>query len=212
MYARKNLGSRASAGRQSADVLLRVLSERSPDLGTHLDEVTELCAQVGRRLSLPDEEMTSLLQAASLHDVGKAAVPDAILNKPGPLDDEEWVFMRRHPIIGERVLAAAPPLSHASRLVRSSHERMDGQGYPDGLAGEQIPLGARIIAVCDAYDAMTSNRPYRAPMSPEGAVSELRRCAATQFDPVVVDAFVAVLEERRGLVAAGDEGAAARAG
>jgi PAS domain S-box-containing protein/diguanylate cyclase (GGDEF)-like protein len=202
MYARKYFGSRASAGRQSTDVLLQVLSERSPDLGNHLDEVTQLCAEVGRKLELPEEQLTHLLHAASLHDVGKAAIPDAILSKPGPLTAEEWSFIRKHPVIGERILGAAPALTQAAKLVRSSHERMDGQGYPDGLAGDDIPLGSRIIAVCDAYDAMTSDRPYRAAMSREVALSELRRCAGTQFDPLVVDAFGAVIGEPRDVTTA----------
>jgi PAS domain S-box-containing protein/diguanylate cyclase (GGDEF)-like protein len=197
MYARKSVGSRASAGRQSADVLLRVLSERDPDLGLHLDEVTELCEDVARRLGLPDDQMTPLLQAASLHDVGKAAVPDQILSKPAPLNDEEWEFMRRHPVIGERILSAAPALTYVARLVRHSHERFDGRGYPDGLTGEDVPLGARIIAVCDAFDAMTSNRPYRTAMSEEGALTELRRCAGEQFDPLVVEAFIGALAGRK---------------
>jgi diguanylate cyclase (GGDEF)-like protein len=196
MYARKSFGSRASAGRQSTDVLLRVLSERSPELGIHLDEVTELCQAVADRLKLPDEELAPLLQAASLHDVGKAAIPDEILNKPGPLDPEEWEFMRRHPLIGQRILSAAPALTRAAAFVRASHERFDGQGYPDKLSSNDIPLGARVIAVCDAFDAMTSSRPYRASMSIEGALAEICRCAGTQFDPVVVDAFRAVVTDR----------------
>ena len=199
MYARKSVGSRASAGRQSTDVLLKVLSERSPDLGIHLDEVTELCRAVAAKLALPEEEVAPLLQAASLHDVGKAAIPDEILHKPGPLDDAEWEFMRRHTLIGQRILSAAPALARAATFVRSSHERFDGQGYPDGLPGADIPLGARIIAVCDAYDAMRSSRPYRVAMSLEGALTELRRCAGTQFDPAVVDAFSAVIAEREPL-------------
>jgi HD-GYP domain-containing protein (c-di-GMP phosphodiesterase class II) len=199
MYARKSVGSRASAGRQSTDVLLKVLSERSPDLGIHLDGVTALCQAVAAKLGLPDEDAAPLLQAASLHDVGKAAIPDEILNKPGPLDAEEWEFMRRHTLIGQRILSAAPALTRAAAFVRSSHERYDGQGYPDMLAGEDIPLGARVITVCDAFDAMTSSRPYRLPMSKEGAVAELRRCAGTQFDPAVVDAFCAVIAEREQL-------------
>jgi HD-GYP domain-containing protein (c-di-GMP phosphodiesterase class II) len=199
MYARKSFGSRASAGRQSTDVLLRVLSERSPELGIHLDEVTELCGAVAAKLGLPEDEVVPLLQAASLHDVGKAAIPDEILNKPGPLDAEELAFMRRHTVIGQRILSAAPALARAASFVRSSHERFDGDGYPDGLAGEEIPLGARIIAVCDAFDAMRSPRPYRAPMSLEGTVNELRRCAGTQFDAAVVEAFSAVIAEREHL-------------
>jgi HD-GYP domain-containing protein (c-di-GMP phosphodiesterase class II) len=192
MYAEKN-GRRASAGGQSAAVLLRVLTERHPDLGDHVDGVAALSEQVGLELGMAEEDRTALWQAAELHDIGKAAVPDAILNKPGPLDDDEWTFMRRHTMIGERILAGAPALTGAARLVRSSHERFDGTGYPDKLAGDDIPLGARIVAVCDAYDAMVSDRPYRTGMSSEQAVEELTRCAGTQFDPAVVDAFIAAL-------------------
>jgi diguanylate cyclase (GGDEF)-like protein len=195
MYARKSIGSRASAGRQSADVLLKVLMECSPELGAHLDAVAELCLEVAGRLHLPDEDLAPLLQAAALHDVGKVAIPDEILNKPGPLDDREWAVMRRHTLVGERVLGTAPSLVQAAKLVRSSHERFDGQGYPDRLAGEDIPLGARIIAVCDAFEAMTAIRTYRPAMSRTEALEELRRCSGTQFDPVVVDAFCAALAE-----------------
>ncbi len=196
MYARKNSDSRSSAGRQSADVLLRILSERSPALGVHLDEVTALCDAVAERLGMPDADRSPLLQAASLHDVGKAAIPDDILNKPGPLNDEEWAFMRRHTLIGERILSAAPALSRAAKLVRWSHERYDGKGYPDKLAGRAIPLASRIIAVCDAYDAMVSERPYKDRTETRDARTELRRCAGNQFDPEVVEVFCAVLEER----------------
>jgi PAS domain S-box-containing protein/diguanylate cyclase (GGDEF)-like protein len=195
MYARKSIG-RASAGRQTTDVLLRVLSERSPALGTHLDEVTELCQAMASKLMFSEDQLACLLQAASLHDVGKTAVPDEILDKPGPLDAEEWEFMRRHPVIGERILGAAPSLAQAAKLVRASHERVDGRGYPDRLRGESIPLGARIIFVCDAYNAMTSDRPYRAAMSVEDALAELRHCTGTHFDPTVVDAFLEVISER----------------
>ena len=195
MYARKTLG-RTSAGRQTIDVLLRVLTERSPSLGTHLDEVTELCDAVARKLRLPDDQRVGLLQAASLHDVGKTAIPDEILDKQGPLTKEEWEFMRRHPVVGERIMCAAPALAQTAKLVRASHERVDGSGYPDRLAGEDIPIGARIIFVCDAFNAMTSDRPYRVAMSVEDALEELRRCAGTHFDPIVVDAFGEVMAER----------------
>ena len=197
MYADKNSGRR-SAGRQAMDALVKLLGERYPDLGDHLDDVTELSSWMADEFDLLDEEREPLLQAAALHDIGKAAIPDAILDKPGPLDADEWAFMKQHTVIGERILGAAPALARAGRLVRSSHERVDGSGYPDGLKGEQIPFGARIIAVCDAYDAMTSPRPYRpTPMSSEGAQAELRRSAGTQFDPRVVAAFCAALSAKR---------------
>ena len=193
MYAQKGQ-NRASASRQTRDVLLKTLQERQPDLHAHLRDVADLSVAVGRRLGMSSEELDETARAAELHDVGKIAIPDAILSKPGPLVAEEWEFMRRHTIIGERILAAAPALAPVARIVRSSHERFDGAGYPDGLAGEQIPLGSRVVAVCDAYDAMTTNRPYRRPVSPADAVDELRRSAGTQFDPQVVDAFCDALE------------------
>ena len=191
MYARKTL-SRVSAGTQSTDVLLSALAERSAELGAHVHDVKDLCEQVADELQLWPEEKAPLLQAASLHDVGKVAVPDSILDKPGPLTDDEWDFMRTHTIVGERILNAAPALADAARIVRSTHERYDGWGYPDGLSGEEIPLGARIIAVCDAFDAMVSPRPYRTPVSESEAVEELTRCSGSQFDPHVVEAFIAV--------------------
>ena len=193
MYAEKN-GRRASAGGQSTAVLLKVLAERNPDLGEHVDGVAALAEQTAQVLGMGDDQRTAVRQAANLHDIGKAAVPDAILEKPGPLDEHEWAFMRRHTIIGERIMQAAPALSAAAPLVRSSHENFDGTGYPDRLAGDDIPLGARVIAVCDAYDAMVSDRPYRAALSHAEALDELRRCAGTQFDPAVVRAFVDTVE------------------
>ena len=150
-----------------------------------------LAAAVARRMRLPGEDLDVVCRAAELHDVGKMAVPDAILSKTGPLDEQEWAFMRRHTIIGERILGAAPALAPVARLVRSSHERWDGKGYPDRLRGEEIPLGSRIVAVCDAYDAMVTHRPYREPIAPADALEELRRCAGAQFDPAVVEAFCA---------------------
>jgi diguanylate cyclase (GGDEF)-like protein len=188
MYAHKH-GGRASAGSQSRDVLLRALAERSPDLGEHLSTVAELAVAVARRLGLGEDEVEQVRHAADLHDVGKVAIPDAILNKPGPLDDDEWVFMRRHTIVGERIVAAAPALREVAQLVRASHERHDGGGYPDGLRGDEIPLGARIVSVCDSFDAMVADRPYRQAVSAELALAELDRCAGTQFDPAVVAAF-----------------------
>ncbi len=192
MYAEKG-GGRLSAGRHSRDVLLRRLSERQPDLHIHLEGVAELAIQVGRELGMPGEELDELARAAELHDIGKVAIPDEILEKKGPLDDHEWSFIRRHTIIGERILMAAPALRPVAKLVRSTHERFDGSGYPDGMLGEDIPLGSRVVAVCDAFDAMTSGRSYRGALTEAQAQEELLACAGTQFDPDVVEAFCRLL-------------------
>jgi diguanylate cyclase (GGDEF)-like protein len=196
MYARKG-GRRMSAAHQSRDVLLRTLSERRPEMQLRLRDIGELALAVGRELHMGPEGLDEVARAAELHDVGKIAVPDAILDKPGALDPVEWSFMRRHPLIGERILLAAPALRPVARLVRSSHERFDGSGYPDGLRGDEIPLGARAVAVCDAFDAMTTERPYREPVAEADAIQELRRCAGTQFDPMVVEAFCRVIARER---------------
>jgi two-component system, cell cycle response regulator len=190
MYDEKD-GRRASAGRQSRDVLLRVLYERDARLQGHLDGLAELVRATGLRLGLSQEELDDLALAAELHEVGKLAIPDSILLKPGPLSDEEWSFVRRHPLIGERILSSAPALAKVSGIVRSVHERPDGEGYPDHLAADSIPLGSRIVGACAAYVAIISDRPYRAARTPDEAVAELRRCAGTQFDEIVVDALIA---------------------
>ena len=194
MYTQKNAG-RMSASRQTKDVLLSALAERNPELRVHLSSVADLAEATARRLELSEDEVEQVRHAAELHDVGKVAIPDAILTKQGSLDEDEWEFIRRHTLIGERIVAAAPALTRVALLIRSSHERWDGAGYPDGLAHEAIPLGARIIAVADAFHAMTTPRPYCEARTQEDAVEELRRCAGTQFDPVVVAAFAAVWRE-----------------
>jgi diguanylate cyclase (GGDEF)-like protein len=197
MYAQKNAG-RTSATRQSKDVLVRALTERAPDLFGHIEGAADLAEATARRLGMNDDEAECVRHAAELHDVGKVAIPDAILTKPGPLDPHEWEFIRRHTLIGERIVSAAPALGQVARLVRSSHERWDGTGYPDRLAEQEIPLGSRVISVIDAFDAMTSDRPYSPAVEPGLALNELRRCASTQFDPVVVEAFCAAWTERQG--------------
>jgi HD-GYP domain-containing protein (c-di-GMP phosphodiesterase class II) len=194
MYVHKQR-HRPSPGRQSVDVLVSVLEERDSALAHHLAGVADLAEAVGRRLHIPADELHTLRQAAELHDVGKLAIPEEILSKPGELTEEEWEFVRRHTVIGERILASAPSLGSAAKVVRSTHERWDGKGYPDQLAGPQIPLGSRIIAVCDAFDAMTSERPYARAMSPRQALKELFRCAGTRYDTQVVEAFVALQTE-----------------
>ena len=196
MYARKGQ-ARASAAKQSADVLLSALAESDLDLSVHIGGVADLACSTARRLGVSDTDLETVRQTALLHDVGKVAIPDEILNKPGPLDDAEWAFMKRHTVIGERIISAAPALARVAVIVRSTHEHYDGDGYPDGLVGENIPLVARIVAVCDAYDAMTTRRAYRGPLDGEAALHELRRCASSQFDPEVVEAFASALGAAR---------------
>ena len=192
MYANKR--SRASARRQLTDVLLQVITEQDTELDAHVEHVAGLAIGVAERLGQAEHELELLRLAATLHDVGKTAIPTEILQKAGPLNAPEWEFMRRHTLIGERIVLAAPALAIAAPVVRASHEHWDGNGYPDGLTGEEIPLASRIIAVCDAFDAMTSARPYSEAMTEAAAFGELQRCSGTQFDPKIVDAFCAMLQ------------------
>jgi two-component system cell cycle response regulator len=195
MYAQKEK-RRPSTSRQTRDILLQVLRERDPELSDHMSAVGELSRRVGQHLKLLPEELDETVRAAELHDIGKMAIPDAILQKPGPLEEEEWQFVHKHTIIGERILGAAPALIPVAKVVRSSHERWDGQGYPDGISGEAIPIGARIVAACDAFHAMTTARPYGTTMTAEEAISEMRKAAGTEFDPRVVVALCEVVSER----------------
>jgi diguanylate cyclase (GGDEF)-like protein len=191
MYALKH-GRRATKG-EAREVLLAVLGEREPDLQRHMRDVAQLARAVGTQMGLDAEDLDVVVRAAELHDIGKVAVPDAVLHKPGPLDDAEWSFIHQHTIIGERIVGAAEALRPVGRVVRASHERWDGGGYPDGLAREAIPLGARIVFACDAWDAMTCDRGYRSALSAQEAADELRANAGTQFDADVVAALLAVV-------------------
>ena len=192
MYTQKH-GRESSAGRQSKNVLLRAIAERNPGLVDHVTDVAELAVDVAHVLALPEHEIEQVRHAAELHDVGKVAIPDAILQKRGALSDEEWRFVHEHTLIGARIISAAPALSQVAKLVRSSHERWDGTGYPDRLTGEAIPIGSRIVAVCDALAAMVADRPYRQAVGLPAALEELARCAGSQFDPTVVEALTLVL-------------------
>jgi two-component system cell cycle response regulator len=202
LYAEKNSG-RVSARLQSARVLRRALDAWDAELGEHTSDVALLAAQVARRLGLDEDEVERVATGAELHDVGKIAIPRSILSKPAALDDEEWAFMRRHTLIGERIAQGAPALVGVAGLIRSSHERWDGGGYPDGLAGDAIPLGAQILFVCDSFSAMTTDRCYKPGMSEAAAAEELQRHAGSQFSPAVVDAFVATHAAAVGTLALG---------
>lgn len=193
MYVDKD-ARQISASRQAKDVLVQTVRERRPALGSHVEVVSRLTRAVGERLGLGPTDLQRLTRAAELHDIGKIAIPDAILESSEPLGPEELEFVRQHTVLGERIIRAAPALVPLARLVRSCHERFDGSGYPDGLRGDQIPLGSRIIGACDAYHAMISERPYSPALTPGEARAELQRCAGTQFDPVVVDVLCEELE------------------
>ena len=191
MYASK--ASRGSTA-ESRSVLLQALAERDEELGHHIGKVARLASLMASAAGLSDSDVGLARLAAELHDVGKLAIPENILLKPGPLDEQEWELVRQHTLIGQRIIAAAPGLETVALAVRSSHERWDGAGYPDRLSGDEIPAVSRIIAICDAYDAMTAERPYRPRMSHEQAVAELRAQAGKQFDPIYVEVFVNTLD------------------
>jgi two-component system, cell cycle response regulator len=194
LYAQKY--SRRGETDRTMNAFLEALGEREPDLQQHLVGVGMLAVEVGERLGLRRDELEDLSRAAQLHDLGKLAVPDEILHKPGPLDESEWAFIRQHTVVGERILRASLAFRSIAGIVRSSHESWDGSGYPDGLAGEEIPLASRIICACDAYAAMTSDRPYRSALPLDAALEELRRGAGTQFDPTVVRVIDAHVHEK----------------
>ena len=194
MYAQKDDHRASATKRQARDLLLSVADQHAPDLRPHSDWVADLARAVAEQLAVRAADIEDIVLAADLHDIGKVIIPRTILHKPGPLDASEWEVIRKHTITGEAILRSAPALQGAATIVRSTHERVDGGGYPDGLADGDIPLGARIIAVCDAYDAMTSDRAYRPAMTQAEALAELEAASGTQFDPIVVAAARAVLE------------------
>ncbi len=169
------------------------IERKDPYTGGHVRRVTGYSLDLGEELGLSRREQEELWLAATLHDVGKIFVRDDILGKPGPLDTAEQEVMRRHPVDGAEILAGVHDLRRVLGGIRSHHERLDGKGYPDGLADGEIPLAARIIAVADTYDAMTTSRPYRAGLPPERAAAEIAAGVGTQFDPAVVAAFERVM-------------------
>jgi HD-GYP domain-containing protein (c-di-GMP phosphodiesterase class II) len=168
---------------KTMEALVSALEARDPYTEAHAGRITELAMALAVAMQLSGEQRRAVRLGSILHDVGKIGIPDAILRKPGSLTEEEWQVMRTHAIVGERMLRGVDFLGPALPIIRHHHERWDGGGYPDGVGGESIPIGARIVAVCDSFDAMTSDRPYRRAMPIEAAFNELLSCAGTQFDP-----------------------------
>jgi len=199
---RRQLMLRSQELKRSHDSLLQVLSAaldlRDQASKGHSLRVARLAVAVGQELGFSDEELSHLEQAAMLHDVSKVVLPEDLLKKVGPLTDDEWQKMQRHPELGHQMVRNAPFLQKAGEIILCHHERYDGGGYPRHLRGEQIPLAARVFAVADAYDAITSDRPHRRAASHRSAVSEIKRNAGAQFDPTVVEAFLAA--NRKGLI------------
>ena len=177
-------------------VLLAAVEARDSALVDHSRSVAALATDVARMMGLPEEEVAVVRQVSFLHDIGKVAIPESILKKPEPLDDAELEAMREHAALGARMVDSIRGLFHLAPLIRATHERWDGKGYPDGLSGEEIPLASRIVHACDAWHAMTSDRPYREALGRE-ALDELQRNMGTQFDPRVVLALVKVVKGRR---------------
>ncbi len=177
--------------------LLAALAARDGYTGAHSEAVVGHAAAVARRMGLSEGEAADVEQVALLHDIGKIGVGDAILNKPGPLNEAEWEVMKMHPVIGEEIVASTKGLAHLAPAIRAEHERWDGKGYPDGLSGEDIPVASRIVLVCDAFHAMTSDRPYRHALGLEAALRELQKNVAARFCPKTVEAFVGVVGQGR---------------
>ena len=196
MY-REKAGTQTGAAELITAVLHAAIAQRHPDLSEHSDDVAGDVELLARSIGLDQDTITMIVKAGDLHDVGKLGIPDEIISKPGPLNPSEWDFMKQHTVMGEQIIAAAgPSLGPIAPLVRASHERWDGMGYPDGLMGEDIPLGARIITICDSFRAMLDERVYKSSMSIDEALEELRRCSGTQFDPKLVDVFCRLVAAR----------------
>lgn len=193
----------------TATALLMALEARDGYTADHSNEVLDLVDGVAQRLGLDEQQRRVATYVALLHDIGKIGIPNHILHKPSKLTEDEWLVMKEHPAIGERILRELPGFEAVARAVRHEHERFDGGGYPDGIAGEEIPIYSRIVLVCDAYHAMTSTRPYRKAMGESFARTELLRHAGTQFDPDVVDAMLREIEDRQ-IAAIEDRNEAAR--
>jgi response regulator RpfG family c-di-GMP phosphodiesterase len=189
---------RAAIAAGEVSALVAALEARDGYTGEHSEAVVALALAVAEEMGICARELIDVENAARLHDIGKIGISDSVLRKPCRLDHDEWAEMRRHPEVGQRIIDSMPGLAHLSAVIRAEHERWDGAGYPDGLAGEDIPLAARIVLVCDAYHAMTSDRPYRRALSHEVALRELSEHAGTQFCPRTVAAALRVISGDHG--------------
>jgi diguanylate cyclase (GGDEF)-like protein len=189
MYSHK-LFEVSSHRNETIKTILKTLHEKNPREELHSKRVSEICVAIGQLLEMNANDLNLLKAISNLHDIGKIAIDDAILNKPGKLTDEEWEQIKRHPEIGYRILSSTPEYAEIARDILCHHERYDGKGYPRGLQAEEIPIRARIISLADAYDAMISDRPYRKAFTHEQAIEEIIRCRGTQFDPMIVDIFI----------------------
>jgi len=172
------------------EMIKNTLFERNHETEEHAERLIEYCMHMAEKLGLSEVEKANLRLFAVLHDIGKIGIADAILLKPNSLTEDEWYEMRKHPVIGYRIAMSSVDLQHIALNILHHHERWDGTGYPDKLKGEEIPVMARILAIADAFDAMTSDRPYRSKMSKEQAIEELKRCAGCQFDEFIVSVFI----------------------
>jgi HD-GYP domain-containing protein (c-di-GMP phosphodiesterase class II) len=188
---------------ETVEVMANALEAKDSYTHGHARQVAQMAMTLGAEMGLDDDEQRMLELAGVFHDIGKIGVSESIINKPGALDDAEWAEIRKHPDIGAQIMAPVEFLQPIRPLIRASHERWDGDGYPDGLHGEEIPLGARIVAVCDAWHAMTSDRAYRMALPTEEALRRLREASGSQFDPGVVDAFL--VAQAKGLIPADND-------
>ncbi len=199
MYAHK-LFEFSSHRNETIKTILKTLHEKNPREEKHSERVSKICVNIGQALKMRDEDIKMLKVISNLHDIGKIAIDDAILNKPGKLDEKEWEQIKRHPEIGYRILATTPEYADIAQDILSHHERFDGRGYPRGLSGSEIPLRARIISVADAYDAMVSERPYRKPLTHQEAIDEIIKNTGSQFDPIIAQTFINLFAEQKEVI------------
>ncbi len=196
MYSRKLL-TQSSSHSSILSAVVATVYERSEETEAHALRLSDISKKIALKLGLPQSEIDEIEVFAMLHDIGKVGIDDRILNKPGRLTEEEWTIMKKHPEIGYRIAKASPELEVVAEYILAHHERWDGKGYPKGLAGEDIPLPSRIIAIADTYDAMTEDRVYRKALSEEEAVREIIANSGKQFDPQIVTLFLEVYSDRK---------------